>query len=77
MTILKATESKLSKIKDNKLNILWIASQKVVTDTINHNKQIISQMSSYDLHDEEHSQKIIEIQEALLRKKISNLSFSE
>ncbi len=75
--IVEKIENKKSEIKNNKIDMLWISCKKVVSDTINHNKNIISQMSSYDIHDEEHSEKILEIEEALLGEKINDLSFSE
>jgi len=77
MTILDTIESKISEITNDKYSMLWIASKNVVSDTNNHNKNIHSQMSSYDIHDEEHSKKILEIEELLLGEKISDLSFSE
>jgi hypothetical protein len=75
--IVEKIENKKSEIKNDKNDMLWISCKKVVSDTINHNKNIISQMSSYDIHDEEHSEKILEIEEALLGEKINDLSFSE
>lgn len=75
--IVEKIENKKSEIKNDKNDMLCISCKKVVSDTINHNKNIISQMSSYDIHDEEHSEKILEIEEALLGEKINDLSFSE
>lgn len=40
---------------NDKCSMLWIVLKKIVSDTINRNKNINLQMSSYDLHDEEHS----------------------
>ena len=75
--IVEKIENKKKEIKNDKIDKLWISCKKVVSDTINHNKNIISQMSSYDIHDEEHSEKILEIEEVLLGEKINDLSFSE
>lgn len=75
--IVEKIDNKKKEINNDKIDKLWISCKKVVSDTINHNKNIISQMSSYDIHDEEHSEKILEIEEALLGEKINDLSFSE
>jgi hypothetical protein len=75
--IVEKIDNKKKEINNDKIDMLWMSCKKVVSDTINHIKIIISQMKSYDIHDEEHSEKILEIEEALLGEKINDLSFSE
>ena len=42
-------------------NRLWQLCKRIVSDSIEHSKQISSQLSEYDIHDERHSEKVIEI----------------
>lgn len=49
----------------------------MVDNIIQHNKLIISQMSNYDIHDQEYSEKVLEIIENVIGKKIEELSFYE
>lgn len=58
-------------------NRLWQLCKRIVSDSIEHSKQISSQLSEYDIHDERHSEKVIEIIENILGDKLQKLSFYE
>ena len=77
MILLDVIKEKLLEVNNDQYNKLWSVSQEIVSDVINHNKRIISQMSNYDLHDETHSKKVIEIIEKILGDKISALTCYE
>lgn len=70
--------SELLQVHNNeKYNELWSVCQKIVEDTIQHNKLITSQMSNYDLHDETHSEQVVSIIESLLGDKINEITCYE
>lgn len=77
MSLFESIERKLENAKDEKSKLLWKETKEIVKDTIEHIKNINSQMNLFDIHDEEHSKKILEIEELLLREKINSLSYSE
>lgn len=62
---------------DSKFNDFWSEIKKIIPEVEAHNKQIISQMTNYDLHDSYHSEKVIEIIEALLGERIEKLHLYE
>lgn len=61
----------------NKLQLLWNEVKRIEADCVNHLSQISGQMPDYDIHDERHSQKVLENVEALLGDKATQLSFYE
>ena len=61
----------------NKLQLLWKVIKRIEEDCVNHLNQITAQMPDYDIHDERHSQKVLENVEALLGDKATQLSFYE
>lgn len=61
----------------NKLQLLWNEIKRIEGDCVNHLSQISAQMPDYDIHDERHSQKVLENVEALLGDKATHLSFYE
>ena len=75
MSLIEIIEQKLGTCDENKE--LWQASKDIIKSVAEHSKQISSQMSEYDIHDERHSEKVIEIIENLLAKKLQKLSFYE
>lgn len=64
-------------LEDGKAFKLWNVCKEIVEAVIPHNKRIIAQMSNYDMHDETHSEKVLEIIENLLGDKIEQLTFYE
>ncbi|MBQ8327580.1 MAG: hypothetical protein IJX86_10940 [Lachnospiraceae bacterium] len=77
MTIQERIVELLEKKTDDKAQSLWRVCKEIVDNIIQHNKLIISQMSNYDIHDQEHSEKVLEIIENVIGKKIEELSFYE
>lgn len=77
MGIKERITTRLNGERDDKSQKLWEVCQSVVSNVIQHNKLIISQMSNYDIHDQEHSEKVLEIIEQILGDKLSQLSFYE
>ena len=77
MRIITRIEELLKIYNDQKFEALWSVCKKVVDDVNNHNKLIIAQMSNYDIHDEKHSEKVIEIIEKIIDKKLNNLTCYE
>lgn len=77
MKIVDKIESLIKTHNDVAYTKLWTVSKKIVEDTIQHNKLITAQMSNYDLHDETHSEKVIDIIENLLGGNISELTCYE
>ncbi|WP_288749113.1 hypothetical protein [uncultured Treponema sp.] len=75
VSILEIIEQKSASCDENKK--LWQVSKDIIKSVIEHSKQISSQMSEYDIHDERHSEKVIEIMDHLLVEKIEKLSFYE
>lgn len=70
-------ENQLKSLEDEKAFKLWNICKEIVEAVIPHNKRIIAQMSNYDMHDETHSEKVLEIIENLLSDKIEQLTFYE
>lgn len=70
-------ENRLKLLEDEKASNLWSVCKEIIGDVVAHNKRIIAQMSNYDMHDETHSEKVLEIIEALLGDKIEKLTFYE
>ena len=68
ISLLKIIEQKSTSCDKNKK--LWLVSKDIIQSVVEHSKQISSQMSEYDIHDERHSEKVIEIMEHLLVEKI-------
>lgn len=62
---------------DEKSSNLWSVCKEIIEAVVSHNKRIIAQMSNYDMHDETHSEKVLEIIESLLGEKIEKLTFYE
>ena len=62
---------------DEKSSNLWSVCKEIIEAAVSHNKRIIAQMSNYDMHDETHSEKVLEIIESLLGEKIEKLTFYE
>ncbi len=77
MTIQERIVELLNQEKDDKSQNLWKVCKDIIENIIQHNKQIISQMSNYDIHDQEHSEKVLEIIENILGEKKTDLSFYE
>lgn len=75
VSIIEIIEQKSASCDENKK--LWQVSKDIIESVVEHSKQISSQMSEYDIHDERHSEKVIEIMEHLLVEKIEKLSFYE
>lgn len=75
ISISEIIEQKSTSCDENKK--LWQVSKDIIESVVEHSKQISSQMSEYDIHDERHSEKVIEIMEHLLVEKIEKLSFYE
>ena len=75
ITILEIIEQKSISCDENKK--LWQVSKDIIKSVVEHSKQISSQMTEYDIHDERHSEKVIEIMENLLVEKLERLSFYE
>lgn len=63
--------------KDERASRLWSVCKEILEETIAHNKRIMGQMEDYDLHDETHSEKVLEIMGGLLGDKIEGLTFYE
>lgn len=59
-------ENSLRVLQDEKAFSLWNVCKEIIEAVVAHNKRIIAQMSSYDMHDETHSEKVLEIIESLL-----------
>lgn len=77
MTIQERIRQLADTEKDEKSQSLWKACEDIVTNIIQHNKMIISQMSNYDIHDKEHSEKVLEIIQQILGEGVEKLSFYE
>ena len=77
MKLIEKIEELLQKHKNEQYNELWSVCEKIVEDTIQHNKLITSQMSNYDLHDETHSEQVVSIIENLLGDKINEITCYE
>ena len=75
VSIIEIIEQKSASCDENKK--LWQVSKDIIKSVVEHSKQISSQMSEYDIHDERHSEKVIEIMDHLLVEKIEKLSFYE
>lgn len=75
ISISEIIEQKSTSCDENKK--LWQASKDIIKSVVEHSKQISSQMTEYDIHDERHSEKVIEIMENLLDEKLKQLSFYE
>lgn len=72
----------VEKIADRHLSIkkhqlLWDEVKRIEMDCVNHLSQISAQMPDYDIHDERHSQKVLENVEELLGDKATQLSLYE
>ena len=67
----------LEQYKSETMDSIWTTTKKVVEDVKVHLKQITAQMSNFDVHDEEHSEKVLDIIENLLGEGIEKLSFYE
>lgn len=70
-------ENCLNTLQDEKAFNLWSVCKEIIESVAAHNKRIIAQMSNYDMHDETHSEKVLEIIESLLGEKIQKLTFYE
>lgn len=70
-------ENALTTLHDEKASELWRVCREIVEAVIPHNKCIIAQMSDYDMHDDTHSQKVLEIIEGLLDDKLEGLTLYE
>lgn len=70
-------EKFVSEKSDRKYNDLWSKICEIIPLVESHNKLIISQMTSFDIHDSDHSEKVLEIIETLLGEKIEKLSLYE
>lgn len=75
MSLIEALNEKSLTCPQNE-KILHIA-QDIVRDVIEHSRLISSQMTTYDIHDERHSECLISIIEQLLGDKINSLNFYE
>ena len=75
MKLVDIIEQKNTSCDENKS--LWQLCKRIVSASIEHSRQISSQMSEYDIHDERHSEKVIEIIENILGDKLQKLSFYE
>ena len=52
--------------ESNELGEIWTISLDIIKDIKNHTKQITTQLSIFDIHDEKHSEEVIAIIENLL-----------
>lgn len=77
MKIKDQIENLIKSLEDEKATKLWEVCKKIIDAVIPHNKLIIAQMSNYDIHDETHSEKVLEIIEEILGVKITELTFYE
>ena len=77
MKLLEKIESTLKSLNNSNYNDLWSECKKIVEAAIQHNKLITAQMSNYDLHDEAHSEQVVNIIENLLSDKIESLTCYE
>ncbi|WP_286080503.1 hypothetical protein [Parablautia intestinalis] len=77
MKIKEQIENLIKLLEDEKATNLWEVCKKIIDAVIPHNKLIIAQMSNYDMHDETHSEKVLEIIEEILGAKITELTFYE
>lgn len=77
MKIKNQIENRLKLTEDERASKLWGVCKEIIDAVIPHNKLIIAQMSNYDMHDETHSEKVLEIIEELLGNKIEELTFYE
>lgn len=77
MKITSQIENLIKLLEDEKTNKLWEVCKEIIDAVKPHNKLIIAQMSNYDMHDETHSEKVLEIIEKLLGNKIEKLTFYE
>lgn len=64
-------------VKDDNTTSLWRMCRGIVENVSQHNKQIIAQMRDYDTHDKEHSEKVLEIIEAILGQNMEKLTVYE
>lgn len=58
-------------------NALWSVLKSAIEDCKSHLSQITVQLSDFDIHDVNHSEKVLENIENLLGEKIADLSFLE
>lgn len=77
MKTIERIEELLIEYNDDKFKSLWSICKNIVESVIQHNKQINTQMSNYDIHDEAHSEKVIEILENLVGENINSLTCYE
>lgn len=77
MKITSQIENLIKLSEDEKTNKLWEVCKEIIDAVKPHNKLIIAQMSNYDMHDETHSEKVLEIIEKLLGNKVEKLTFYE
>lgn len=77
MNIREQIEDRIKGSEDERAASLWRTCKEIIGAVRAHDKRIIAQMSQYDLHDEAHSEKVVEIIESLLGDKIKGLSFYE
>ena len=75
MTLIEILNQKSSDCPQN--GKIWNVAKEIVKDVIEHSKLISSQMTTYDIHDERHSECLISIIEQLLGDKINSLTFYE
>lgn len=68
---------KLSKDKIEEQNVLWSVLKTATEDCKSHLSQITTQLYDFDIHDANHSEKVLENIENLLGAKMSDLSFFE
>ncbi len=77
MKIKDRIEELLNQYNNDQFRALWSKCKEIIESVIHHNNQITTQMSNYDIHDNAHSERVIEIIENLLGDKIDNLSCYE
>ena len=77
MKLIDKIEELLQTHNNPKYNELWAVCKKIVEDSIHHSKQITVQMSNYDIHDDSHSEQVINIIENLLGDKINGITCYE
>lgn len=65
------------KLDSDRSRCLWEASKAIVNDCIQHLSLITAQMPNYDIHDQEHSQKVLENIECFLGDNAEKLSVYE
>lgn len=68
---------KLSKDGGNEKTALWTVLKEAIEDCKTHLSQITTQLNDFDIHDANHSEKVLENIEILLGDKMADLSFLE